>query len=188
MDTLLNVVMGTKRWSAWTAWLGLLVLALGARAGAKRVIMLPMPFESNIDYHDKVARALTKLGHEVWMTVPVNLAEKDRQGRDNLSVVLYDTPFDIEERTMPRLPERYFQGLSANYDELETIMKEHCERILKNHTFFKTLQHIRPDFVVIDNLSLVYELAILPYKLGVPFAFVGSSYAPIAQRVPSPRR
>ena len=184
MDTFLNVVMGTKRWSAWTAWLGLLVIGLGARAGAKRVIMLPMPFESNIDYHDKVARALTKLGHEVWMTVPVNLAEKDRQGRDNLSVVLYDTPFDIEERTMPRLPERYFQGLSANYDELETIMKEHCERILKNHTFFKTLQHIRPDFVVIDNLSLVYELAILPYKLGVPFAFVGSSYDPIAQRVP----
>ena len=150
----------------------------------KRVVMLPMPFASHIDYHDNVARALVNLGHEVWMTIPLNLAEKGTLDTQNLNVVLYETPFDIEAMTMPKLPERYFKGESDNYDELETIMEEHCERILKNHTFFKTLQNIRPDFVIIDNMSLVYMLVILPYKLGVPFAFVGSSYDPIAQRVP----
>ncbi|KAK7113576.1 UDP-glucuronosyltransferase 2A1-like [Littorina saxatilis] len=180
--------MATKHSPALPPWLAAVLITLTgmgmSTVQAKRVIMLPMPFENHIDYHGNVARALMKLGHEVWTIVPAILADRGKLDTSDLNVVLYDTPFDIEDRTMPRLPERYFKGMSDNYDELETIMKEHCERILKNHTFFKTLQHIKPDFVVIDNLSLVYMLVILPYKLGVPFAFVGSSYDPIAQRVP----
>ncbi|KAL8588536.1 hypothetical protein ACOMHN_058435 [Nucella lapillus] len=146
--------------------------------------MLPMPFASHIDYHNNVARTLVHLGHEVWVTIPVNLADRGALDTEDIHMVLYDTPFDIEARTMLRLPERYFKGESENFEELETFMKEQCERMLKNHTFFKTLKQIGPDFVIIDNLSLVYMLVILPYKLGVPFAFVGSSYDPIAQRVP----
>ncbi|KAK7506363.1 hypothetical protein BaRGS_00002475 [Batillaria attramentaria] len=151
---------------------------------SKRVLMLPMPFSSNIEYHSLVGQALIQLGHEVWITVPMNITERSTLNMTNLHVVMYDVPFNIEENTMAELPERYFKDESVNYGELETIMRQHCERFLKNNTMFKTLKHLHPDFVVIDNLSLVYMLTILPYRLGVPFAFVGSSYDPIAQRVP----
>jgi hypothetical protein len=46
------------------------------------------------------------------MTVPRNFAQikcpgaNPDTGEPNLHVVLYDTPFDIEAKTMPKLPER----------------------------------------------------------------------------------
>lgn len=121
---------------------------------------------------------------QVWITIPVYLAEKGMLNMTDLLIILYETPFDIERRTMAQFPERYFSGESDRFDELEIIMQEHCERLLKNNTFFQSVKRLQPDFIVIDNLSLVYMMSILPYRLSVPFAFVGSSYDPIAQRVP----
>ncbi|PVD38300.1 hypothetical protein C0Q70_00912 [Pomacea canaliculata] len=146
--------------------------------------MLPTPFHSHADYHTNVARALVRLGHEVWLAVPLYLAVRPSLNMSQLHVLVYDTPFDVEGSSMAQLPRRYFLGEKENFHELEVIMREHCERLLKNNTFFKQVKAFQPDFVVIDNLSLVYMLAILPYRLGVPFAFVGSSYDPVAQRVP----
>ena len=162
----------------------LMVLQLLTCITGKHVIMLPMPFKSHIEYHSIVAQAIIKLGHEVWIAVPDSLLPMASGSFSNIHLVPYTIPFDIEAATIMNFPEHYFRGESVNYDELEMIMKNHCKRLLRNHTMFKLLKAIKPDFVVIDNLSFVYLLVILPYKLGVPFAFVGSSYDPIAQRVP----
>ncbi|WP_419595284.1 hypothetical protein, partial [Thiolapillus sp.] len=58
-------------------------------------------------------------------------------------------------------------------------MKHISDQLLRNDTFFQTIKNISPDLIVIDNMFFMSMFSVLPYRLGVPFAFVGSSFDPI---------
>lgn len=157
--------------------------SLAACADGGRVLVLPLPFTSHIKYHSNVARTLVTLGHQVWMTMPDNVVAKGVLDTTNLTVVQYGMDFNIEDAVMALLRDKYFKDESDDFPQFFRVMKEYSHVMLTNESFFHVLRDLRPEFIVIDNVVLKM-LAVIPYRLGVPFAFLGSSYDAVGQRIP----
>ncbi|XP_076468962.1 2-hydroxyacylsphingosine 1-beta-galactosyltransferase-like [Babylonia areolata] len=150
----------------------------------KRVLMLPMPFTSHTKYHTNVARALSALGHEVWVTMPDYLLARKVLDTSSLTVVEYQTDDHIEERIMEGFRDNYFRGQRDDWFIFINFLKAHADNVLTNQSFFQEIKALRPEFVIIDNIPNLRVMSIIPYRLGIPFAFLGTAYDPIAQRVP----
>nr|KAG5703168.1 hypothetical protein BaRGS_027333 [Batillaria attramentaria] len=153
----------------------------------KRVIVVPMPFTSHTKYQTNVARALARLGHEVWLTMPDFLVAKGVLDTTNFTVIEYSSVGNVEEIHMTGFRDKYFTGEREDWALNFKLLKEHCHSLLTNVSFYNTIKAIHPEFFVFDNIPMIKMLTILPYRLGVPFAFVGSAFDPETQRVPQAR-
>ncbi|XP_070191769.1 UDP-glucuronosyltransferase 2A3-like isoform X2 [Littorina saxatilis] len=122
---------------------------------------------------------------EVWVTIPDHLVAKRVLDTTNLTVVEYNTPSGVlEEVMMSGFRDAYFKGEGDDWGLFLTLLKDHCHALLSNNTFFTQIRDIRPDFIIVDNIPNLKMMAVLAYRLGVPFAFVGSAYDPIQFRTP----
>ena len=163
---------------AWLVTLLLLSVATWSEGG--RVVILPMPFTSHTKYQTHVARALVKLDHEVWLTMPDYLVAKGVLDTSLFTVLEYtSTVGNVEEISLRGLRDHYFQGKFDDWVLLFDSMRHISDQLLRNDSFFQTIKNISPDLIVIDNMFFVSMFSVLPYRLGVPFAFVGSSFDPI---------
>lgn len=150
----------------------------------KRLVFIPMPYFSHTNYLTNVARSVLKLGHQVWITMPVYLAERRVLVTSGLQIIHYETDPDIEQRTVSVFSDNYFRGERENYEGFLRQTRENADILLRNSTFLDVIRRIDPDLIVIDNVPMMYILAIIPYRLGKPFAFSGSAYDPISIGVP----
>ena len=146
-------------------------------------MVLPMPFTSHIKYHTNVARELVKLGHEVWLTMPDYVVAKGVLDTDYLTVVQYATEVNMEDASMVFVRDKYFKDERQDWPQFIDLMKNYNDKLLRNDSFFHVITNLRPDFIIIDNV-VVKMLAVIAYRLGIPFAFLGTAYDTIASRVP----
>ena len=153
-------------------------------AHCKTVVMMPNPATSHTKYHTHVAGALRALGHDVWLTMPTYLSEKGYLDTSCCRVIPFETMPLLEERAHPLFAGRYFEGKAQNIFEFLRFSREIYDGLLRNETFLQTIKEKEADLIVIDNLPTLYPLAVIPYRLGKPFAFLGSSYEPISSRIP----
>ncbi|XP_076444012.1 UDP-glucuronosyltransferase 1A7-like [Babylonia areolata] len=167
--------------------LSLLLLMVTCRSWwaveGRRVLVIPMPHTSHAKYQINIARELRKLGHEVWITMPDFMLAKGVLDTSDLGVVEYSPDSNVEEHTISMVREPYFREESVDLPQFFEEMKQFCYTLLKNETFFEEIKKLKAQFFIIDNV-LLNELTVIPYRLGVPFAYVGSVYDPIRQRVP----
>ncbi|PVD38924.1 hypothetical protein C0Q70_01549 [Pomacea canaliculata] len=150
----------------------------------KRVVLMPMPTPSHTKYMTHVAQALAQQGHEVWLTMPDYLVKRSFLDTTNFTIIELTAFPNYEEILMEGLAERYFNYQTEDLLVFCRAGREFCDRILKNKHIFEQIKTLRPDFFVLDNLAFVKMLAIIPYRLGVPFAYLGSSYDVTTQRIP----
>ncbi|XP_025095056.1 UDP-glucuronosyltransferase 1-5-like [Pomacea canaliculata] len=174
--------MKVRQLLLWTAACCLLVLPLCV--GGKRVVVIPMPYTSHTNYQMNVARALARQGHEVWLTMPDYIVNRRVLDTTNFTVIEYQTMTHFEERLMAAFRDNYFKGLPDDWSVLPSLSLQFCDDLLTNVTFFNEIRNLRPDFFVLDNLPTMRMMTIIPYRLGVPFAFLGTAYDPNYQRIP----
>ena len=172
--------------SAATGCTCLLVLLASQTAFSqgKRVAMLPVPFTSHVLYHTYVARALADQGHEVWVLVADFVVEKGVLETTGFNVIRYTTVPDIEESFMVDVRDAYFEGRPPVLDGIFQLYKDHCRILLTDEALTDTLRRLDLDMVVLDNIFTVKALAVLPYRLGVAFSFLGTYYDPVTSRIP----
>ena len=102
----------------------------------------------------------------------------------NFTVIEYNSTINVEEAAMNDSRGSFWSGKLENYALQISIIRDYCDTMLRNETLFRLISSLKPDLVVIDNLPQTKMLAVLPYKLGVRFAYVGSVYQPLDQRIP----
>ncbi|XP_076458525.1 UDP-glucuronosyltransferase 2B33-like [Babylonia areolata] len=175
------------RWTVWIVTLWMLTLSLqDLGLDAKRVVFIPTPSTSHTRYHVKVARTLHGLGHQAWVAVADYLAQKGVLDATNITTIPYKMSEDHENVIMKTTIDGYFSGIPAD-EILQTTLAavvKICDEILRNRELERTIRDIQPDLIVIDNVPLVYSLVVLPYKLQVPFAMIGTIYDAHAMRIP----
>ncbi|XP_070188058.1 2-hydroxyacylsphingosine 1-beta-galactosyltransferase-like isoform X2 [Littorina saxatilis] len=167
-----------------TLFLPLLFPGSDVTCDAKRVVSLSSPFTSHTNYHTNVARALVKLGHQVWLTMPDYLADKGVLDTSNVSVIEYTLSKNYQETTMALMRDKYFVGLPDDFVTMASVMKALCHEMISNLSFVEEIRKVKPDLIVIDNIPIVRMLTVIAYKLGVPFAYVGTVYDADTMRIP----
>ena len=153
-------------------------------AHCKTVVIISTPFTSHTRYHTRVARALSALGHDVWLTMPTYLLEKGYVNTSAFRVIPYQTLPLVEERTASLFIEPYFEGKPRNIFEYMRVIGEIFDDLLGNENLLQNIKDKDADLIVIDNITPFYRTAIIPHRLGKRFAFVGSTYDPIHTRIP----
>ena len=162
-----------------TSW-----VAMQAAAHCKTLVIVPTPFTSHTGYHTRVARALSALVHDVWLTMPTYLWEKGYVNTSAFRVLPYQTLPRVEERAVSLFLEPYFERKPQNIFEYMRVTGEIFDDLLGNENLLQNIKDKDADLIVTDNIPLFYRTAIIPYRLGKPFAFVGSVYEPIRTRIP----
>ncbi|XP_070199115.1 UDP-glucuronosyltransferase 2B11-like [Littorina saxatilis] len=150
----------------------------------KRVAVLPLPFASHNIYHTNVARALVERGHEVWLIIVIEVAARGVLNTTGCNIIQYSTIPDIEETFMSATRDAYFEKRSVNFQQLFGLFKAHNDKLLTDTTLLTKLRALDLDLFIIDNLMLIKILSIIPYRLNVPFAFLGTGYDPFSKRIP----
>ncbi|XP_025100119.1 2-hydroxyacylsphingosine 1-beta-galactosyltransferase-like isoform X2 [Pomacea canaliculata] len=169
-----------RQFLLWTVFLVLLPLCVRG----KRVVFMPSPFTSHTNYHTNVARTLARQGHEVWLTMPDYIVNRRVLDTTNLTVIEYQTLINFEEIMTAALAGNYFKGLPDDWSLLMSIGLQFCDNLLTNSSFFQKVKELRPDLFVFDNVRFTNMMTIISYRLGVPFAFLGTAYDPYYQRIP----
>ncbi|XP_076442614.1 UDP-glucuronosyltransferase 2B9-like [Babylonia areolata] len=148
------------------------------------VVTIPFPYTSHTKYHTNVARLLAKKGHVVWVAVPTYILEKRYLDTSGFNIIPYDTAPYLERDTQNVLSRSYFEQNQIHFFEFLKICGTIFDVLLKNESFIATIEQKYPDLIVIDNIPMFYAMSIIPYRLGVPFAFLGSVYYAPMLRVP----
>lgn len=170
----------------WLCLAGLLAIQTGI-SQSKRVALLPVPFTSHAKYHFNVARALLELGHEVWLIMADYVMEKGVLDTSGCQVIEYSTVTHIESSFMADVRDAYFEKRPPVFDGIFELYKKHCDILLTDEAFVGALRDLDLDLFVIDNILTIRMLTIIPYRLGVPFAFLGTHYDPLLRGFPSRR-
>ncbi|KAL8614773.1 hypothetical protein ACOMHN_017754 [Nucella lapillus] len=150
----------------------------------KRVVSIPFPFTSHTKYHTNVARALTKRGHQVWVALPTYILDKGYLDTSGFNTIPFHSIPNIEQTVQSLLADSYFENNRDTFFEFLTVSNTIFEMLLKNESCINAIGEKNPDLIVIDNLPLFYAVSIIPYRLGKPFAFMGSAYYALVQKVP----
>ncbi|XP_025101504.1 UDP-glucuronosyltransferase 1-8-like [Pomacea canaliculata] len=174
--------MKLREFLLWTAVCCLVLLPLCV--GGKRVVFMPTPFTSNTNDHTNVARTLARQGHEVWLTMPDYIVNRRVLDTTNLTVIEYQTLINFEEIMTAAFAGNYFKGLPDDWSMCMSHFLQFCDTLLTNASFFEQVKELRPDLFVFDNLRLTNMMTIISYRLGVPFAYLGTFYDPYYQRIP----
>ncbi|XP_076457528.1 UDP-glucuronosyltransferase 2B13-like [Babylonia areolata] len=161
-----------------------LVTVFLTQSETKRVVSIPVPFTSHVRYHTNVARALAKRGHDVWVTIPTYLLNKGYLDTSGFNVIPYDTMPGLEKTMQSTMSGSYFDGKMPNVIEFLKICSEVLDTLLRNESLISDIGQKYPDLIVIDNIPPFYAMIIIPYRLRIPFAFLGTTYSPIFMRVP----
>ncbi|XP_076441020.1 UDP-glucuronosyltransferase 2B4-like [Babylonia areolata] len=151
---------------------------------SKTVIIIPYPNLSHTKYHTNIARSLAERGHHVWVAMSTSVSQNDYLDTSGFNIIPFETIPGLEERTRKLMSDSYFEGTSFKFFDFTRLTREVVGDLLKNESFLSTIKEKRPDLIVVDNFFVFYPISVIPYRLRIPFAFVGSSYHAPTMRVP----
>lgn len=151
----------------------------------KRVVVVPMPNLSHTRYLTNVARAMTTYGYEAWVCMPASVAAQSVFNTTGIHVLEYSNrDVDVVEDYMRYVRDAYWRDESVDMERMMAILFDHMETMVQDKNLEKSIRDIGPDLMIIDNLPHMRTIAVMAYKLDIPFAFVGPLYEPVAYRVP----
>ena len=67
------------------------------------------------------------------------------------------------------------RGILKGYSGMN-LFKEISDKILRDQQFLENIQAHRPDLIILDSTPITRMWTIIPYKLDIPFIFMGTIY------------
>ncbi|XP_046351620.2 UDP-glucuronosyltransferase 2A2-like [Haliotis rufescens] len=162
----------------------LLFLVCVSNLEAANILFLFFPLYSHIRGSLNVATELASRGHVVWNALPTELANHKGMQLPGVNILKYESvdDYNIKEKLIDRVISDYLNETSAP-PPFEVGMQV-CDLILKDEKLFKALSDLHFDLIIFDIIPLPRMLAIMAYKLDVPFVFMGAAFEPHASRTP----
>ncbi|XP_059155335.1 UDP-glucuronosyltransferase 1A1-like [Physella acuta] len=158
--------------------------------GGKRIVMFPGLIKSYFLYHANIGQALIDLGHEVWICMPEYLTHSNLIKNKDIKVLKFGEDLgDILQRVSVNTSmfDNFWKGIDTNSNNapaLTKVMKELVAKVLSDQTFINNIKNVNPDFMVVDGFKFLRNIFVLPCKLGVPFAVIGTVHDLVMHRVP----
>ncbi|CAL1544433.1 unnamed protein product [Lymnaea stagnalis] len=168
------------------------VLLLGRLpgSGAKTVVMFPPAGRSYILYHANIAEALIELGHDVWICVTDYLAQQGLVKNPSVKVLVYGRAIgNIEARFQSAVPvlDDFWEGRTRGLldsSPMTKLVNQITQEMLLDEGLVSQLRNLKPDLFVLEEGPMSTNMIVLPYKLGIPYALIGTMNDMLLTRTP----
>ena len=131
-----------------------------------------------------MAKLLQDQGHDVLMAIPPQLQPslKDK----GLNLLLYQGLGDFQEWHMGRniILKNYFAETPIHSSDAITAITNVTTKIIKDAILLEDIKNFHPDLMIIDSAPISAMLTYIPYKLDIPFIFIGLFFIPQYARSP----
>ncbi|XP_059155309.1 UDP-glucuronosyltransferase 3A1-like [Physella acuta] len=168
----------------------LVVAVVATLSDGKKVVMFPGLIKSYFLYHANIGQALIDLDHEVWIFMPEYLRNSSLIKHKDIKILSYGENLGDAETLLlintSRIAE-FWAGHDENFNtylHASNVMKEYINQVLSRQSLINSIKNVNPDFMVIDGFKLIRNIFVLPYKLGIPFAVIGTEHDLLMHRVP----
>ena len=188
-----RLVFGTMWGSGTSTFLVILTFqVIGLEnCSAARILFLPDSVMSHVRQHITVAAELERAGHEVHLVVSETFPMMQMFSGQRLNVIqhkvykpdFYQLPMEVADGYFRRmLAER---NVVTTWRENTPEITNMCLNPLSDEHLFQVLHDIHFDLAVIDIFPMSRCLAIIPYRLGVPYVSMTTCHEPWLMRNPS---
>ncbi|CAL1544431.1 unnamed protein product [Lymnaea stagnalis] len=170
-----------------------MVVLAPSLALAKTVVMFPAPLGSYFIYHSNIGQALADLGHDVWICVPHYLINKGLIKSKDLNILIYGEKLGhFEQNFFEKIQfvDAFWEDRSIFINVMQTfpdaiqLFKNVTETVLSDNKFVDKIHDLNPDLFILDGFMFLRNLLVLPYKLDLPFAMIGTLHEMVFTRVP----
>ena len=166
--------------------MSLLLLVATQYCSTANIMLLFPPAFSHITGPANVAKVLQDQGHNVTITIPSQLKGK-LEGK-GVNILVYDSLGDLDvNRESERIAlEGFFQAtiFPKHFQNFVKLFAEIFDKILRDEQFLENIRSHKPDVIILDSTPPARMLTIIPYKLNIPFIFMGSAMEPQFSRTP----
>ena len=152
---------------------------------AANIFLLLFPFFGHITGPANVAKVLQDQGHKVTVAIPSQL--QDKLEEKGVNILVYDSLEDLNlNKELEKIVlEIFFQEtfFPVHFYVLNLIEKI-CDKILRDEQLVENIRSHRPDLIILDSTGPARMLTMIPYKLDIPFLFMGADMDPQFSRTP----
>ncbi|GAB1601277.1 UDP-glucuronosyltransferase 2B20-like [Argonauta hians] len=126
---------------------------------------------------------LKDYGHVSYVTMPHTVADKFHNINGIRFIIVKEDQnvSEFQEASM-----KFFsRKREGSWFVLQHIVQNMCDTLLLNDSWFQTLKELNATLAVVDSAFMSVCLAVVPYKLSIPFVFHGlNAGPPVFRRVP----
>ena len=157
--------------------MSLLILVSTQCCLAANIFLLFFPTFSHITGPANVAKVLQDQGHNVTIAIPSSQPLLQKLKGKGPNILVYDSLGDLD------VGNEIERGVLKGYSRMN-LFKEISDKVLRDQQFLENIQAHRPDLIILESTPLIQMWAVIPYKLGIPFMFLGSVNSPHYSRTP----
>ncbi|XP_014777407.1 UDP-glucuronosyltransferase 2B37 [Octopus bimaculoides] len=159
-------------------WFSLIVFSISAGVKytkADNVLLLSWPYFSHLQSLAYVGSELSKYGHTSYFPMTDKMAKMFQSFKGVELLKMKDDP-NVDKFFETTLD--YFLSGNSTIKDMFKIMNKVCDNFLLDEDWFQYLKKVNASIAVIDFVFMSNCLAIIPYRLSIPFVFQGINPGP----------
>ncbi len=167
-------------------WVLMLLFMEGGTYGSK-ILLIPVPHYSHVNFHAISAKLLQESGHDVSVLVPEEFTS--RVTKVGVKAMSYPYSADAD----PRVVSARFAGtiltggtsLMTMVFALNTAFNNLCRQVLENKKLLEQIKKEKFDLTINDSAPLTVCFYIINYKFNIPYITMGPWMNPWGAGVPN---
>ncbi len=156
------------------------------RVSGAKIFFLSYPGYSHVIGPVNVAKFLQGHGHDVLIGVPPQLEAKFKD--KGVKLLIYHGLGDFPEYNVGTdiILKSFFANKSKASIALDIAVsqKSVTTKIIKDIKLLEDIKQFKPDLMIMDSAPIAAMLTYIPYKLEIPFVFIGAYFIPQYARNP----
>ncbi|XP_029642739.2 UDP-glucuronosyltransferase 2B20-like isoform X2 [Octopus sinensis] len=159
------------------------LLSINQQSKADNILFLSMPWFSHVQGQIHTAMKLKAYGHTSYFSLPPKLitAFKNKDGIKFIPIKEDQNVSRFIELTM-----KYFSvKKEGSWFQIKHLIQNMCDNFLLDNDWYHSIKELNASFAIVDSIFFSQCLAIVPYRLSIPFLFQGLLFGePFLRRVP----
>eukprot|EP00106_Octopus_bimaculoides_P022853 XP_014790295.1 PREDICTED: 2-hydroxyacylsphingosine 1-beta-galactosyltransferase-like [Octopus bimaculoides] len=143
-------------------------------AEADNILLLSWPLFSHVQSLASMGRELSKLSHTSYLPITEDLVEHFKTYKGVKIMHMKNDPnlLTFIEMGMQLL----YKNSNITFKQLQETMDAICDNLLLDEDWFQSLKAINATIAVVDYVFMSNCLAIIPYRLSIPYVFQGLNF------------
>ena len=172
-------------------WNFLILLLSCHLATAYKILLLPTPFQSHLNYFIPLGEGLVEGGHKVHMILSSGSGGIDKIKQKGIHTLLYRPPDGVCQLATDAFHKDVSDAMLANPDVqalaavVAPAVSRECDNFLGDDDVMKAASKLNFDLAIVDGLFFARCLYLFPVKLGVPYVTLTTFQEVWPARIPA---